>query len=136
MREIFLSHATPVMLQRLVSLLGLHSRPLNSRNLALVTQVTSEMSPTTLTAALLRQRVRPAELILLEDHAQLGFDELRSAGVQVHHLGSNASAEHISAGVDSPYVVEADPQEILAWPDTQILDVAIDFEVGFQGVEA
>ena len=136
MREIFLSHATPVMLQRLVSLLGLHSRPLNSRNLALVTQVTSEVSASTLTAALLRQRVRPAELILLEDHAQLGFDELRSAGVQVHHLGSNASAEHISAGVDSPYVVEADPQEILAWPDTQLLDVAIDFEVGFQGVEA
>jgi len=136
LREIFLSHATPVMLQRLVSLLGLHSRPLNSRNLALVTHVTSEVSASTLTAALLRQRVRPAEIILLEDHAQPGFDDLRSTGVQVHHLGSNASAEHISAGVDSPYVVEADPQEILAWPDTQLLDVAIDFEVGCQGVEA
>ncbi|MCX6421778.1 MAG: hypothetical protein NT180_05355 [Actinobacteria bacterium] len=136
LREIFLSHATPVMLQRLVSLLGLPSRPLNSRNLALVTHVPSEMSASTLTAALLRQRIRPAELILLDHHAQPGFEELRAAGVHVHHLGSSASAEQISDGVDSPYVVEAELRDILAWPETQLLDVAIDFEAGFEGVEA
>ena len=136
LREIFLSHATPVMLQRLVSLLGLHGRPLNSRNLALVTHVSSDVSASSLTAALLRQRFRPAELILLNDHTPPGFDELRAAGVQVHHLGLHASAEQISAGVDSPYVVEAEPHEISSWPETQLLDVAIDFEVGFEGAPA
>ena len=136
LREIFLSHATPVMLQRLVSLLGLHNRPLNSRNLALVTHLSSDVSASTLAAALIRQRIRPAELILLDDHAPAGFDELRAAGVQVHHLGSSASAEQISDGVDSPYVVEAELRDILAWSETQLLDAAIDFEVGFEGVEA
>lgn len=136
LREIFMSHATPVMLQRLVSLLGLPRRPLNGRNLALVTNLSSEVSASTLTATLLRQRMRPAELILLNNHAQPGFDELRAAGVQVHHLGSNVNAEQISDGVDSRYVVEADLRDILAWPETQLLDAAIDFEVGFEGAEA
>jgi hypothetical protein len=94
------------------------------------------MSASTLTAALLRQRVRPAELILLDHRAQPGFEELRAAGVHVHHLGSSARAEQISDGVDSPYVVKADPRDILAWPETQLLDAAIDFEVGFEGAEA
>ena len=72
----------------------------------------------------------------MDDHAPAGFDELRAAGVQVHHLGSSASAEQISDGVDSPYVVEAELRDILAWSETQLLDAAIDFEVGFEGVEA
>ena len=128
LRELFLHHATPVMLQRLVDAIGVHARPLAARDIALVTAL-GDTDADAFVEAVLRQRVRPFEVLLTQDTMPTSVRALRDEGIDVHCIGGHAAPEQIGLAIDCGYALAVDPAEWLAWPDTHLLDAAIDLEV-------
>ncbi|MGE5292329.1 MAG: hypothetical protein ACM3ML_35110 [Micromonosporaceae bacterium] len=133
LREIFTTHATASRLAELLATTGASADPLASRQVAVLagpgegSAGLAEGSAGRLASALLRQRHRPAEVVLVRDAGSGPADdtlaamrELRDAGIRVHVAREPGQAGAARAA-RSPWAVPWDAS--LDYPDTYLLDL-------------
>jgi len=138
LREIFTEHATPVTLARLIKAAGLPATLAGGRQVAVLTATdavadAASAQAAALTATVLRQRLRPAEVIVGTPLAYAGgvreaLAPLEAAGIRVRLADADA-AGHAQAGTaalarqaSAPWVTPLAPDATL--PDTYLLDLA------------
>ena len=133
LREIFTTYATAPRLAELLRATGVSADPLASRRVAVLVAPgegsagLGEGAAGRLASALLRQRHRPAEVVLVrdarsgpEDDAPAALRELRDAGIRVHVAREPGQAGAARAA-RSPWVVPWDASQ--DYPGTYILDL-------------
>jgi hypothetical protein len=135
LREIFAEHATPVALAGLIKAAGLPATLAGGRQVAVLaaTEGTAQAAAAqaaTLAATLLRQRLRPAEVIAGAPPAYAGpvreaLAPLRAAGIGVRLAEAPvglAGTRALARQASSPWVAPVAPDAPL--PDTYLLDLA------------
>jgi hypothetical protein len=126
LRETFLAHATPVRLAELTRLAGLAAPDalVTARQVAVLARVGSAETATGLAAAVLRQRLRPAELVVHTDGparqsvaAALASTALASPALASTALASTtlASTTLADAGIKVRVIASAGPAPDGAW---------------------
>jgi hypothetical protein len=140
LREIFAEHATPVALAGLIKAAGLPAALAGGRQVAVLagtdaaaqaaTAQAAAAQAATLTATLLRQRLRPAEVVVGTPPAYAGgvreaLAPLEAAGIRVRLADAGAGPSGTGAlarQASSPWVAPLAPDAPV--PDTYLLDLA------------
>jgi hypothetical protein len=125
-RDIFEAHATPVRLAALARTVGLAASLVGGRQIAVLASVADLAQADQLAAALLRQRLRPAEVIVGAadaDRVRQALGGLADHGVRVVVAGAEAPEQRelvrlASAPWVAPWTVGANQ------PETYLLDLA------------
>jgi hypothetical protein len=127
LREIFEQHATPVKLAALATAAGLSGTLVGGRQVTVLAVLSGPSDGTAgaLAAALLGQRLRPAEVIAgvpagQADAARSALSALADAGIRVR-VAEAPSVDALAKLATSPWVA---PWPVAAQPDTYILDLA------------
>jgi hypothetical protein len=135
LREIFEAHATPVRLAGVVRAAGLPAALVGGRQVTVLASVDGAAAARGLADALLRQRLRPAEVIAGAPAGQAdlvteALGALRDAGVQVRvtvsAAGAPVSGARLAALASSPWVAPWPGGDHLGagLPGTYLLDLA------------
>jgi hypothetical protein len=130
LREIFLSSATPARLAALVSAAGLPASQVTGRRIAVTASAGSAAEASALAASMLRQRLRPAEVIVSAP-ASAAADGVAAAlaGLGDRGIAVRVVPEHdkeralpLSRYASSPWVAPAEPGQ--DYPEDYLLDLA------------
>jgi hypothetical protein len=125
LREVFETHATPVRLAALARAAGLAASLVGGRQIAVLASVADLAQADYLAAALLRQRLRPAEVIVGAadaDRVRQALSGLADHGIRVVVTDAVAPRRKLVRLASSPWVA---PWTVGAdQPDTYLLDLA------------
>lgn len=133
LRTISLSHTVTARLAELVQRLGLDVVVSHERRVAVVVSPGNGHDTRQLVESVLRQSVRPAEVVVsrrdLESSGALR--ELAASGVAVRAV-SMADPTHVdlAAAADSPWITSWAPGSQEQWADTYLLDLLVGAEAG------
>jgi hypothetical protein len=116
LRDIFETDATPVRLAALARLAGIPAALVSGRRIAVFADVTGTDQAQAFAAALARQRLRPAEVVV-----QVDGDDATSRAVRAT-LTAALPAVAVTRAARSPFSVPWDTQAV--YPDTYLLDLA------------
>jgi len=137
LRDVFTSHATPARLAALTRAAGLPAGLVGGRQIAVLATVTGAAQAGRLAAALLRQRLRPAELVAVTGAVPAAeaasvrdaLGTLTDQGVRVVTTGAAAPARAdwprpLARLASVPWVAPWDTSGAADPPDTYLLDLA------------
>jgi hypothetical protein len=134
LRDVFATHATPARLSALARAAGLPAGLVGGRRIAVLATVTGAEQAAALAAALLGQRLRPAELVAATggvapaDAAGVrdALGTLSDHGVRVVTTDAAATdgARPLARLASAPWVAPWDASAAAAPPDTYLLDLA------------
>jgi hypothetical protein len=131
LRTLVRSHTVSARLADLVRRLGLDVDVDHARRVAVLVLPGSAVDTRQLVESVLRQSLRPAEVVVarsaLEQDAALY--ELASSGVAVRAVSmTEPTLVDLSAAADSPWITTWSPSSQVPWSDTHLLDLLIGAE--------
>jgi hypothetical protein len=121
LREIFAGHATPVQLARLARLGGLPEQMVAGRQIAVLARVEDAAGASALSAGLRRQRMRPAEVVVVvggpdEDPVSASLRDLADQGVMITVTpGTRTGRDAAHTPETAPWVPDAAQRARSPW---------------------
>jgi hypothetical protein len=133
LRTLALSHTVTARLTELVRRLGLDVEAGHARRVAVVLPPGDGIDATQLVESLLRQSVRPVEVVVSRRDLEpaTALDELVASGVAVRTVAqADPSYVDLAAAASAPWITSWAPASQGPWTDSHVLDLLIGAESG------